>query len=100
MGRLQDQCQENIGCNLHLSQGVDEWIALVAPEVPVVAGYKTIEVEQDRLPIPEPSIANRKDNCWNSKTPNEEINSNMPAWVNGATVATDKGNEQDDRVIQ
>lgn len=41
----QDQAQEYIGRNLHLSQGVNEWIALVAPEVPIVAWHEAIEVE-------------------------------------------------------
>ncbi len=56
VGRLQNQGQEDIGRNLHLSQGVDERIALVAPEVPVVAGHKPIKIEEDGLPIPEPPI--------------------------------------------
>jgi len=56
VGRLQNQGQEDIGRNLHLSQGVDERIAIVAPEVPVVAGHKPIKIEEDGLPIPEPPI--------------------------------------------
>ena len=58
----QNQAQEYIGRNLHLSKGVNEWVALVAPEVPVVAWHEAIEVEQDRLPVPEPSVANREYN--------------------------------------
>lgn len=56
VGRLQNQGQEDIGRNLHLPQGVNERIALVAPEVPVVAGHKPIKIEEDGLPIPEPPI--------------------------------------------
>ena len=41
----QNQAQEYIGRNLHLAQGVDEWVALVAPEIPLVAWYEAIEVE-------------------------------------------------------
>ena len=41
----QDQAQEYIGRNLHLAQGVDEWVALVAPEIPIVARHEAIEVE-------------------------------------------------------
>ena len=41
----QDQAQEYIGRNLHLPQGVNEWVALVAPEVPIVAWHDAIEVD-------------------------------------------------------
>lgn len=40
----QDQAQEYIGRNFHLPQSVNEGVALVAPEVPIVARYEAIEV--------------------------------------------------------
>lgn len=100
MERLQDQCQEDIGRNLHFPQGINERIALLTPEIIVIAWDETIEFEQDRLPVPEPSIADRKDNSRDSETPDEEINCNMPPWVNGAPLATDQGEKNDNRIIE
>lgn len=41
----QDQAQEYIGRNFHLPQSIYEWVALVAPEVPIVTRHEAIEIE-------------------------------------------------------
>jgi len=91
MGRLQNQCQEDVRRNLHLPQGVDERVALLAPKVPIDARHEAIKLEQNRLPVPEPSSTNRKDYRWNSKPPNEEVHPNVPARVNWAPMAMSEG---------
>ena len=100
MGRLQNQCQEDVRRNLHFPQGVDERIALLAPKVPLVARHEVIKFEQNRLPVPEPSSTNGEDYGWNGKPPNEEVHPNVPARVNWAPMAMSECEKEDDRIVE
>ena len=72
----------------------------MTPEVEFIAWDKSIEFQLYRLPIPEPSITDREDNCRDGETPDEEINTDMPAWVDGATIPTYESEVEDKRVVE
>jgi len=72
---------------------------LLAPEVPVIARHDAIEINQNGLPVPKPAIAYREDNGGESKSPDKEVNTNVPAWVNGAAMAVNEAQEDDDGVV-
>ena len=100
-GALQDKCQKHICCNLRPTQRVNQRITNLTPIIPLeVAGHEAFEFDKNGLPVPEPAIADREDNSRYSKAPNEEIYSNAPSRVDGAAMALEQSEEQEERVIQ
>lgn len=95
----ENECQENVCCNLNPSQCVDQRATILTPVIVLVAWHDAIEFNEDGLPVPEPAVTNRKDHGRKSKAPDEEVNSDIPARVNRPTVALENSKEEDKRVI-
>ena len=72
----------------------------MTPEVIFVARHDAIELKKDGLPVPEPTIANGEENRWYTETPNQEVNCDIPARVNGPAVALEESEEEKKRVIE
>ena len=67
----------------------------MTPEVVHVARHNAIpEFKVDRLPVPEPPLSNRENYRWYSKSPDEEINSNIPPWVYRPAASLEKSEEE------
>ena len=94
------QPQEYIGRNLNLSRGVNDGIAWFGPEVPLVAWDEVVEFQKHGLPPPEPTPADGKDNGGDAESPNEEVDTDVPAGVDGfATAAGEEEEVEGDGVV-
>lgn len=100
-GALQDKCQKHICCNLRPTQRVDQRITNLTPIVPLkVAWHDAFEFNKNGLPVPEPAITDGEDDSRYSKAPNEEIHSDIPSRVNGAAMALEQSEEEEERVVE
>ncbi len=72
----------------------------MTPEIPLVAWHYAIEFNEDRLPVPEPAFTNGEEDGRYSKTPDEEIDSDVPSRVNGAAMTLKKSEEEDEGVVK
>ena len=84
---LQDECQKHICCDLRPSQGVNQRVTILTPEIPRVAWHDAFKLNEDRLPIPEPTVTNGEDDGGYSKGPDEEIYSDIPSRVDRAATS-------------
>ena len=101
MDHLQDKRQKHVCRNLCSSQCVYEGIAIFTPVVVLVARHNAIpEFNQDRLPVPEPPVPNREDYRWYGKSPDEEINSNIPPRMDRPALSLEKSEEEVQGVIE
>lgn len=79
-----EKSEEDIRGNLDLARGVDDRVAGLGPEVPlVVAGDEMVELEHGWLPPPEPSVTNTEDDGGDTEDPGEEVGADFPARVEG-----------------
>lgn len=83
---VQDQCQEDVGGNLHPANGVDHGIAGLAPEIggKLAEDVVTVDGELHGLPYPEPTVADGEDEAGKGKAPDEEVDCEWPRRVDGA----------------
>ena len=98
---LQGERQKDISRNFDLPSGVHNRLAGFTPEV---HGYfarnqSIVEFEDHRLPPPEPSVADRKDDAGNTKGPYQEIEANIPAWMISTSAPEADQEEEDNRII-
>ena len=95
----QDQGQEDIGRYLHLAQLVYQGVARLTPVVVrVVAEKLTGELELHGLPPPEPAQAHGEDDCWDGRSPYEEVGCQHPARVYGPTLPVIEREENEEGV--
>ena len=97
---LQNQSKKHVGCDLHFAQGINKRVALVTVLIGADTGDDIVDLEHDRLPIEIPSIANRENNPWNGKSPNEQINADMPTWMNRTPFEVEEAEVDHNRVVQ
>lgn len=97
---LRDECQKHIRCDLHSAQCVNQRVASLTPEIVRVAWHDAIEVKENRLPVPEPAITNGEEERRYTKTPNDEINPNIPSRMDLAAVAVEESDQDDEGVVE
>ena len=69
------------------------------PEVVATAGDTTIGISVvNRLPPPEPAVADCENDGRNAQGPDEEVESHMPARVDGLPAST-KEEEEGDGIV-
>lgn len=88
----QDKRQEHVGRNFHLAQRVDHRIALYGPVVEPITGDEVVVADDHGLPVPEPSVADRKNDSRDRESPDYKVDSNVPARVYGFSMSA--GEEQ------
>lgn len=71
--RDEDEGQEDVCGDFDAADGVDHRVAGLAPEIVFVAGDEAVEVEQDGLPEPEPTVADGEDEGGEGEAPDEEV---------------------------
>ena len=94
--------QEKVGDNLNLPDGVDGRLAGFAPEIDWVKAARNRSVlicDDYSLPPPEPSVADRESDAWDTEGPYQEVETNIPGWMIWTAAPRSEENEEGDRVI-
>lgn len=96
-----DKRQKHIPRNLRLSRRVNLRIAHLGEEV--VRGItrdEAVNLEFYRSPVPEPACTYGKDNAWDPEGPDDEVDGNVDARVDGFARAVGDFEPEDQRVVK
>lgn len=97
----EDESQEHVCGDFDLPECIDGGVALIGECVEnLVAWDEAFKFEKDRLPVQEPAIAQRVDHGGEGETPDEEVDSYVPAWVDRFALAVEDVKPDGERVIE
>lgn len=92
--------QKYVPRNLCLSRGVYFRIALLGEEVVRdIARDEVVNLEFHRFPVPEPACADGQDNARDSEHPDDEVDGNVNARVEGFAGLVEDVEPEDRRVV-